>query len=153
MHQEYVKDVRFPDWPALLQPVLKHGEVVKRANLDNVPAAELMDFRLAVIIHTGHATAVINDESDAFRYYDNDSEERRRGTYATKRADEVIDEHPGGYIIGVTLEGSDLCLRLGPETTTDRPARPRANRRPAREATTRPATTQQNLLNFFRAPN
>ena len=152
VHQEYVKDVRFPDWPALLQPVLKHGEVVKRANLDNVPAAELMDFRLAVIIHAGHATAVINDESDAFRYYDNDSEERRRGTYATKRADEVIDEHPGGYIIGVTLEGSDLCLRLGPETTTDRPARPRANRRPARVATTRPATTQQNLLTFFRAP-
>ena len=154
LFQEYPLDIRFPDWPALMQPILHQGEVVKRAQIDSVPALELLDFRIAVVIHSRHVIALINDDDGAFRMYDNDSAERRQGTYATKRADEIIDSHPGGHVFGVLMDGSDLSLRLGPAVTTAAaPGRPRAPA-PARPAAARatdpPAQRTQTIDSFFR---
>ena len=91
-----------------MQPILREGEVVKRTNVDNIAAEWMLDFRVAVLSKDIHVIAIINDNEGAFRVYDNDPQERSRGTYKLQRADEIMDERPGGVMIGVLEEGSDL---------------------------------------------
>ena len=118
---EYVDDIRYPDWPALILPVLREGEVVKRAQVRSVRAEELSDFRAGVVVMEGHVVCFFYDGDGGFRVYDNDSEERQEGRPRRMRADEIIDEMSGGTnnaVIGAIQNTSDLSRRLGPAITT-----------------------------------
>ena len=112
----YMDDIRVPDWPMLMEPMLRAGEVVKRVAVAGVRADEMSDFRAGVIMLPGHVVCFHNDENGAFRLYDNDSAERAAGQPRRIRADEIIDEMSGhmNAIIGVLQETSDLSRRLGP---------------------------------------
>ena len=113
---EYPNDIRFVDWPIILGPLVNPGEVIKRATLEHIEPADLLDFRVAVVRQHTHVGALINDEDGAFRLYDNDSPESRLGTFCSMRADEVIMNWTG--ICGVLLDGSALSGKLGPAITT-----------------------------------
>ena len=137
LYQDSPLDIRFPDWPVLLSPLLEQGEVVKHCKLGSVGAAEMSDFRIAVVTTRTHVIGIINDENGRFRVYDNDSAERHQGMYARMRGDEVIDKYSTGAldienITGIMLSGSDLSSRLGAAITTLRTNRqaPRAADRP-----------------------
>ena len=129
---EYMDDIRCPDWPVLMEPVLRAGEVVKRVAVTGVGAEEMSDFRAGVIIVVGHVMCFHNDGDGAFRVYDNDSAARQEGRPRRMRADEIIDANSGhgdNAIIGIVGEASDLSRRLGPALTSlfhsRRRARPR----------------------------
>ena len=143
---DYPGDIRYPDWPILLSPLVNQGEVIKRATLATVPAAQLSDFRLAVAWTGTHVVAVFNDDDGAFRVYDNDSDERLLGTFATMRADEIIDAYIG--ICGVLQEGSDLSARIGPAITTFHQRRERQRPNPGTQPrpNEQPPRTRQNTL-------
>ena len=126
-------DIRCPDWPMLMEPMLREGEVVKRVAVTGVRAEEMSDFRAGVVLLPGHVVCFHNDEDGAFRVYDNDSVERQEGRPRRMRADEIIDTmsaDASNTIIGVLQEASDLSRRLGPVLTslfhTRRPATRRA---------------------------
>ena len=113
----YVDDIRVPDWPVLMEPMLRAGEVVKRVAVTGIRAEEMSDFRAGVILLPGHVVCFHNDDDGAFRLYDNDSTERREGRPRGIRADEIIDAMSSpatNVIIGVLQEASDLSRRLGP---------------------------------------
>ena len=79
MGPEYLDDIRSPDWPVLMQPILRDGEVVKRVGTANVRAEEMGDFRAGVIILHEHVVCFHNDGNGSFRFYDNDSRARLEG--------------------------------------------------------------------------
>ena len=143
---DYPGDIQCPDWPVLLGPLVNHGEVIKRATLATVPAAQLSDFRLAVAWTGTHVVAIFNDDDGAFRVYDNDSDERLLGTYKTMRADEIIDAYVG--ICGVLQEGSDLSANIGPAITTFHQRRERQRPNPGTQPQPheQPPRTRQNTL-------
>ena len=117
----YVNDIRNPDWPQLMVPMLGVHEVIKRVNLNDIRAEDMSFFRAGVIIFSQHVVCFHSDERGGFRLYDNDSVERREGRPRLVRADEVIDEMAGGSlntVIGVITEGTDLSNRLGPAITS-----------------------------------
>ncbi len=132
---EYIDDIRCPDWPVLMEPILREGEVVKRVGTENVRAEEMVDFRAGVIIAHEHVVCFHNDGDGGFRLYDNDSRERLAGLPQNLRADEMLDRTTGGpvqalappTIVGILRESSELSRRLGPALTTmfARPARRR----------------------------
>ena len=121
---EYMDDIRSPDWPALIMPVLREGEVVKRVAVQSVGAAEMSDFRAGVVVLGGHVVCFYYDGDGGFRVYDNDSRERQEGRPRLMRADEIIDEMSGGTLLaphtifGAIDNTSDLSRRLGPAITT-----------------------------------
>ena len=151
---DFQGDIRRPDWPVLMGPLLMMGEVVKKLDVASVRWEELLDVRVGVIVTNEHAVAVFNIGEGVFRMYDNDSPERSRGTYSERRADELADDYALGYIVAVMNDGSDLSARLGPAITTlvqraqrERAARPReAEREPRRvrqrAGRTRPRTEE-----------
>ena len=113
----YIDDIRVPDWPVLMEPMLRAGEVVKRVAVTGIRAEEMSDFRAGVILLPGHVVCFHNDDDGAFRLYDNDSTERREGRPRGIRADAIIDAMSSpatNVIIGVLQEASDLSRRLGP---------------------------------------
>ena len=117
----YMDDIRCPDWPMLMEPMLREGEVVKRVAVSGVRAEEMSDFRAGVVLLPGHVVCFHNDEDGAFRVYDNDSVERQQGRPRRMRADEIIDTmsaDASNTIIGVLQEASDLSRRLGPVLTS-----------------------------------
>ena len=118
---EYMDDIRSPDWPALILPILREGEVVKRVAAQAVGAEELSDFRAGVVVMEGHVVCFFYDGDGGFRVYDNDSKERQEGRPRLMRADEILDEMSGGTyntIFGAIQNTSDLSCRLGPAITT-----------------------------------
>ena len=117
---EYVNDIRIPDWPMLMEPVLREGEVVKKVAAAEVRAEEMGDFRTGVVQFGGHVICFHYDGEGALRVYDNDSRERLAGVPRVMRADEVLDRCTGisDVVIGVLQETSDLGRRLGPALTT-----------------------------------
>ena len=118
---EYMDDIRCPDWPVLMEPMLRAGEVVKRVAVTGVGAEEMGDFRAGVIIVVGHVMCFHSDGDGAFRVYDNDSAERKEGRPRRMRADEIMDAnsaHRDNAIIGILGEASDLSRRLGPALTS-----------------------------------
>ena len=118
---DYIDDIRCPDWPVLMEPILREGEVVKRVGTENVRAEEMGDFRAGVIILHGHVVCFHNDGDGGFRFYDNDSPERLAGVPQMLRADEMLDRTSVGLnptIIGILQESSELSRRLGPAITT-----------------------------------
>ena len=128
----YMDDIRCPDWPVLMEPMLHDGEVVKRVAVAEVGAEELTDFRAGVVLLVEHVVCFHGDGAGGFRVYDNDSAERLAGLPRRMQANEIIDEMSAGpfnAIIGILQEGSDLSRRLGPALTTlyhqRRPARAR----------------------------
>jgi len=82
-------DIRFPNWPLILQELQGPDEVVVRFNPQRVGGSELLhDARLMamVFLSNTHVVAVHRDEESCggrvnFRKYDNDSDARRRGTF------------------------------------------------------------------------
>ena len=152
--KEYTLDIRQPDWPVLLSPMVQDHECVKRVGLNSLRPEEMSDFKVGVLIVNNHVIAFHNDDDGAFRVYDNDSQESQQGTFKSMRADEIMetwsmsDNFP--TIIGVLSEGSDLSLRLGPPITTlvhrrrrDREAAPDPPRQP-------PPAMRQTTLGFAR---
>ena len=128
----YMEDIRCPDWPVLLEPMMRDGEVVKRVAVAEVGAEELPDFRAGVVLLAEHVVCFHRDSAGGFRVYDNDSAERLTGRPRRMQANEIVDEMSTGplnAIIGILQEGSDLSRRLGPALTTlhhqRRPARSR----------------------------
>ena len=118
---EYMDDIRSPDWPALILPILREGEVVKRVAVQAVGAEEMSDFRAGVVVMEGHVVCFFYDGDGGFRVYDNDSKERQEGRPRLMRADEILDEMSGGTyntIFGAIQNTSDLSCRLGPAITT-----------------------------------
>ena len=79
-------EIRFPDWPAILRPLLREGEVIVQFDPTNVGRSELLhDVRLAACSYmsTTHVVAIFRHSTHiggriAFRRYDNDSCARRR---------------------------------------------------------------------------
>ena len=121
MGPQYVDDIRCPNWPVLMEPILRDGEVVKRVGVANVRAEEMGDFRAGVIILHEHVVCFHNDENGGFRFYDNDSPARLEGRPQILRADEMLDKTNLGLsptVIGILKESSDLSRRLGPALTT-----------------------------------
>ena len=116
--KEYASDIRLPDWPRILSPLLTEGEEVKRTALDAISAEDLYEFRLVALRVGGHVIALINDDDGGFRVYDNDSAERQRGTFRAMRADEVIDRWQEGTVIGTITGDSTFSRRLGAPITT-----------------------------------
>jgi hypothetical protein len=82
-------DIRFPDWPLILRPPLREGEVIVRLNPRRMGSSELLhDMRLVAMVFLAntHVIAIHRDDQSArgritFRKYDNDSDARRRGTF------------------------------------------------------------------------
>ena len=114
-------DIRCPDWPVLLEPMMRDGEVVKRVAVAEVGAEELLDFRAGVVLLAEHVVCFHRDSAGGFRVYDNDSAERLTGRPRRMQANEIVDEMSTGplnAIIGILQEGSDLSRRLGPALTT-----------------------------------
>ena len=117
----YMDDIRSPDWPALILPILREGEVVKRVAVQSVGAGELCDFRAGVVVMEEHVVCFHYDEDGGFRVYDNDSRERQEGRPRLMRADEILDEMSAGAfntVFGAIQDTADLSRRLGPAITT-----------------------------------
>ena len=55
----------------MILPVLREGEVVKRAQVRSVRAEELSDFRAGVVVMEGHVVCFFYDGDGGFRVYDN----------------------------------------------------------------------------------
>ena len=117
----YVNDIRCPDWPMLMEPITRAGEVVKRVSLREMQEGEMGDFRAGVVIMSEHVVCFHNSGDGDFRVYDNDSRERREGRPRRMVAREILEsmnDGPFNAIIGILLESSDLSRRLGPPLTT-----------------------------------
>ena len=123
--KSYTDDVRFPDWAALMLPMLGATEVVKRGKIAEGPAdhATLYDLRAAVVIvsfrATNHVVCIHNDRIGGFRLYDNDSAARAAGTYEAITTATLVERFSGSCFIGIMDEDSDLSqgLREGPLLT------------------------------------
>ena len=116
-----MNDIRCPDWPMLMEPITRAGEVIKRVSLREVQEGEMGDFRAGVVIMSEHVVCFYNSGDGDFRVYDNDSRERREGRPRRMTAREVLEgmnDGPYNAIIGILLEASDLSRRLGPPLTT-----------------------------------
>jgi hypothetical protein len=82
-------DIRFPDWPLILRPLLRAGEVIVRFNPQRAGSSEILhDMRLAAMVFLAntHVIAIHRDDQSAcgritFCKFDNDSDARRRGTF------------------------------------------------------------------------
>ena len=144
--RNYPLDVKFPDWPRIMQPMLEGDEVVKRFAVSGVSMSELMDVRAGVIVQAIHVVCFHNAEDGTYRLYDNDSAERRRGTFETLRADELITRYRNGYIVCVLPDGSDLSTRLGPAITTMITENTRARRRAGGQNAAQPVQRRQGSL-------
>ena len=68
---DFPGDIRCPDWPVLMGPLLVMGEVVKKLDVARVRWEELLDVRVGVIVTNEHAVAVFNIGEEVFRMYDN----------------------------------------------------------------------------------
>ena len=105
--------MRFPDWPKVMQPLLRQGEVVKCFAATSVDSRLLSDVCLAACILTNrtHVIAAIQDTvSKTFRIYDNDSNARQRGAFESrgKRA-----MHMNATLFAVMVHDSALSQHLG----------------------------------------
>jgi hypothetical protein len=123
-------EIRFPDWPAILRPLLRDDEVIVQFDPTNIGSSELLhDVRLAACSYmsTTHVVAIFRHSTHvggrvAFRRYDNDSHERRRhGTYELTNA---IRLWTRCTIEGITTMGSPLhraveAFRTAPRETID----------------------------------
>ena len=63
----YMDDIRCPDWPVLMEPMLHDGEVVKRVAVAEVGAEELSDFRAGVVLLVEHVVCFHSDGAGGFR--------------------------------------------------------------------------------------
>ena len=117
-------DILCPDWPVILAPMLNVHEVIKRFNISEVRAEELMDTRAGVISKylresgTWPVVCYFSYGDGTYRVYDNDSEDRQRGTYSRMRADEMMDKYTCGLTICIIHDSTELSRRLGPPITT-----------------------------------
>ena len=116
--KSYAEDVRYPDWPVLMLPMLSDSEVVKRGAVARGPAdhVALYGLRAAVIIIsyavTNHVICIHNDREGGFRLYDNDSSSRAAGTYESITTETLVDRFAGQCFIGIMEEDSDLSRGL-----------------------------------------
>lgn len=111
--QEYDGDIRFPDWPKVMQPLLREGEVVKSFNAALVDTSLLTDVRLAacILMHRTHVIAIVRDEArNAFRIYDNDSKHRQQGTFELR---EMRGMCMNVTLVAVMANDSNLSRALG----------------------------------------
>ena len=113
---------------------MEGDEVVKRFAVSGVSMEEMMDVRAGVINQAIHIVCFHNAGDGTYRLYDNDSEERQRGTFEELRADELITRYRDGYMVCILPDGSDLSTRLGPAITTMATENPRARQRAAARA-------------------
>ena len=89
--------------------------------MTGVRAAELSDVRAGVVMTVlsgTHVVALHNDDNGGFHVYDNDSQDRMRGTSSQLRGDEVKDRYEDVVLIAIMQETSPLSLRLGGPITT-----------------------------------
>ena len=119
--RDYAGDIRFPDWPRVMSPMLSEGEVIKRVSMSSVRAEELSDVRAGVImtvLRGTHAIAMHNADDGSFHIYDNDSLDRIRGVSTLLRGDEIKDRFADMTLIAIMAEAAPLSLRLGAPITT-----------------------------------
>ena len=119
--RDYAGDIRFPDWPRAMSPMLSEGEVIKRVSMSSVRAEELSDVRAGVImtiLRGTHAIAMHNADDGSFHIYDNDSLDRIRGVSTLLRGDEIKDRFADMTLIAIMAEAAPLSLRLGAPITT-----------------------------------
>ena len=97
MTEQSEGDIRFPDWRRIIEPLRGESEVVVQFDPTLVGMSALLnDARLMSCSYeaTTHVVAIFRHDRRvhgqvAFRYYDNDSRERRRGKYELKSAMEL----------------------------------------------------------------
>ena len=128
-------EIRFPDWAAILRPLLQEGEVHVQFDPTCIGPSELLhDLRLAACSYssTTHVVAVFKHSLRvggrvAFRRYDNDSPERLRGTYELTNATRLWTRCA---MEGITREDSALhcavkAFRLRPRENINLVSPPR----------------------------
>ena len=131
--QDYLGDIHFPDWPRVMQPLRREGEVIKRFDAAQMPIRLLADVRLAacILTHRTHVIAALRDgPHPRFRVYNNDSPERLQGRPADLR--ELRGVHMNATFFAVMAEDSALSLRVGGEGLTTCMTERRRERRSAR---------------------
>ena len=100
-------DTRWPDWQAILQLLLRPGEVAVQFPLRRVDSTHYADARLLVMatINPPHVTCAWRlGDTASFRYYDNDSAARQQGFFAARRADQ-LPQHGVGHAITTRSSG------------------------------------------------
>ena len=110
-------EIRFPDWRAILTPLLHDSEVVVAFDPTTIGASELLNnVRLMACVYpsTTHVVAILRHEAliggrTTFRKYDNDSEARRRGTYELTSARRLWTR---ADMTAITKAGSALHLAV-----------------------------------------
>lgn len=122
-------EIRFPDWHAILNPLLRESEVVVGFDPTAIGTSELLcDARVMVVVYpsTTHVVVVFRHETAiggrvAFRKYDNDSESRRRGTYELTNARRLWSrsEVTAVTIVGSALHCAVMAFRNRPRETID----------------------------------
>ena len=128
-------EIRFPDWCRIIEPLRRDSEVIVAFNPKVIGGSELLnDVRLMACSYssTTHVVAVFRHNEAvggqvAFRYYDNDSAARRRGTYDLKSA---VQLWTNSTMIALTTQSSALhaaVLAFGaaPRETIDLASPPR----------------------------
>lgn len=159
LHKDSAEDIRCPNWPQLMIPLLKEGEVIQSVRTTTLDPNDLHEFRAAVMFHTSlatqsaHVVCIHKGPEGTFRLYDNDSSERSRGKFKLASAQELIDTYTGGLAstVGILRADSGLSGRLGPPVTTwALPPRKRPRSTPlAAAGDPRPATKQQGIRSYF----
>ena len=102
-------DLRFPDWERIFRGVAQTGErIVEFYPHELGDREEWLDARVAVLLTTtpNHVVAIWRDGAGpSFRLYDNDSTERRHGTYRLIRPRDLGGQ---GRAVAAVREGSPL---------------------------------------------
>ena len=159
LHRDSAEDIRCPNWPQLMLPLLGDGEVIQSASTTTLDHNELCDFRVAVMFYTSlatqsaHVVCIHRGPEGNFRLYDNDSAERRQGRFKLASAQELIGTYTGGLAatVGILRSDSRLSSRLGPPLTTwAKPPRKRPRPAPIPDPdATRPVTKQRGICSYF----
>ena len=159
LHKDSAEDIRCPNWPQLMIPLLQEGEVIQSASTTTLDHNELCDFRVAVMFYTSlatqsaHVVCIHRGPEGNFRLYDNDSAERRQGRFKLASAQELIGTYTGGLAatVGILRSDSRLSSRLGPPLTTwAKPPRKRPRPAPIPDPdATRPVTKQRGICSYF----
>ena len=115
---DYRGDIRYPDWAALLQPLLRPNEHVKSFNVGRIIKENLKEVRMAACIPADrpkHIIALWKDEKPGFlRKYDNDSGQRKEGTYIRCETKDLQDRDtlyaimPADSALSKSIRGSHI---------------------------------------------
>ena len=116
-------DILNPDWPHLMQPILKENERVHVGTWRQIPQSRTHEIRVAVSVSwsPAHVIVLFNNGDGSFRVYDNESEERTQGTYGVSWP-HTLAERPNDTAYVIVNADSPLGADLGPAVTTARRA-------------------------------